>query len=304
MARRKLKPIRKFTETKSRRMVLAIFIISFAVLGTVQLIRSFAATSVVSFEAEGGAKTANARIVSDLGASAGNAVQFTSGGTSACTALFCDNFENYTAGTAPNGSWTVSSATQVTVDSVHTFSGTKSVHFTGLATNDPRLITKATLPNSNNNVFGRFMLWQSQVPNRNHSNFIAGLGQLPTGGLAVYNWGGHYGEFMSNYSVTDGFTLPGGMWKVGQWTCIEWQFDGSPNPAGGTMDELRIWQDGILTGYVPTEGGDAATHGGGGRYIAPKFDTIEIGQRLTDIYTLDYSVDDFALSNARIGCPN
>ncbi|TAH34231.1 hypothetical protein EYC59_03010 [Candidatus Saccharibacteria bacterium] len=73
-----------------RSLVTIAGVVTFAVVGTVLLVGSHAATPTASFEPEAGTRSGNASIVSDSGASGSSAVKFsaTSGGTSTCPYRF------------------------------------------------------------------------------------------------------------------------------------------------------------------------------------------------------------------------
>jgi hypothetical protein len=62
--------------TVPKRLSLAVFVVGFAAVATVLLVNSRAATPVASFEAEAGTLSGDAAVVSDAGASAAQAVKF------------------------------------------------------------------------------------------------------------------------------------------------------------------------------------------------------------------------------------
>lgn len=87
MKRLRIKPVanlRKFMELRYAKPL--VFAGIFGAAGIAFLLAIWAATPTTSFEAESGTRTSAVSIVSDSTASAGNAVKFGSGGTSACTA--------------------------------------------------------------------------------------------------------------------------------------------------------------------------------------------------------------------------
>ena len=97
-------------------------------------------------------------------------------GDPCATALFCDDFESYTAGNAPGAPWTrqVSSGSTAAVDTAQARSGTKSVKFvaasgSGSKTAYIRLASTATktiFPVTPNVVYGRMMFRLEAAPDR------------------------------------------------------------------------------------------------------------------------------------------
>ena len=125
------------------------------------------------------------------GGSAGSGGAGGSGGTAPCAnAIYCDDFDAYTAPGNPGGNWQTSIAYSgnmngvVSVDTTHAYSGANSVHFKTPGSTDfeHAFITLAGAPYfpvADNTFFGRMMIYVTQVPsNTVHWTMIEGKGTM------------------------------------------------------------------------------------------------------------------------------
>src|SRR5262249_35033944 len=118
------------------------------------------------------------------------------------TALYCDNFDSYTAPGNPGGMWrtSVQAGGTVSVDTTHARSGPNRVHVTtrGAAAFERVFISLGgapIFPISHNTIFGRMMIYVTRVPaNTVHWTIIQGEGTMVAGFPAitdaVYRYGG------------------------------------------------------------------------------------------------------------------
>jgi hypothetical protein len=186
---------------------------------------------------------------------------------SACEhALFCDDFEASATGANPSGAWAARlGAGTLSVDESQHHSGNKSVKLStegGSGTKRAllRLLSNGVFPLPNNTLFGRLMFRLESAPETSVHWTLIQAGGLVEGQTyhALYRYGGQHpitangafvgSQWMANYETPDSYsgTGPGSdCWHhanqtvipVGQWSCVEWQFDG-PNNA------MNLWLDG------------------------------------------------------------
>jgi hypothetical protein len=269
------------------------------------------------------------------GGGAGTSGAAGTGGASAdpcATALYCDDFESYTAGQAPTGNWTrqVSSGSTVAIDTAQFRSGSKSVKFVtaaGSASKHAYIYlasntTKTIFPVTPNMFYGRMMFRLEAAPTGDvHWTLLQGYGTVPGQSYhALYRYGGQHpvmngstfvgSQLMANYETPDSYsgTGPGSdCWKhanqvvvpVGTWSCAEWQFDGPSNT-------MRFWLNGAAVDSltVVTTGSGCVTAPGNQTWIAPTFARLDLGW---ESYQQDSArtlwIDDVAVSKTRIGCP-
>jgi len=227
-----------------------------------------------------------------------------------CAARLCDDFEAYGQDAPPAGPWTVqaSPGESARVDGTRAFSGRRSVliHHSGTAHDFVYLRLGApALPLAGNDLHGRLMLFVTQAPPRLHWDVVRASGRRPDGAEAQYNVGGENARFLSNYEPHDCWRRSARPFPQGRWVCLQWQFDGSGDHAGGTRNELRVWLDG-----QQVEDATVQRFGGGcvdkttSEWIAPRFDTLDIGweqYRRSDPITM--WIDDVAVGDAAIACP-
>lgn len=132
--------------------------------------------------------------------------------------LYCENFEAY-SGTVANGAklgpWVATATATVagtgntmTVDSVRTYSGSKSLHITVPAGMPTRNTLNQTVPAglvAGNNIFGRVMVYYSNTGGNGlalavHSWIFNANGTVTKGGASAdINMGGGGAKFQLNY---------------------------------------------------------------------------------------------------------
>lgn len=260
----------------------------------------------------------------------------TSGGTGGmaadpcATAIFCDDFESYTAGSPPGGKWDNNQTNgSVAVDTGKARSGKNAVKISADAATDYRsvmisLSDPSLLPASGNDLYGRMMFFLESAPTGTvHWTFIDGSGPVAGKGYdSIYRYGGQLpitsngnfvgSQLMANYETPDSYQTPpvgpgSDCWlhsdmvvvPVGKWSCAEWQFDGPNNT-------MRFWLDGMPVDSLTMSGtgqgcvNQAATF----PWDAPTFQQIDLG---FESYQMDDArvlwIDDVALSTQRVGCP-
>jgi hypothetical protein len=253
-----------------------------------------------------------------------------SGGDPCATALFCDDFESYTAGNAPGAPWTrqVSSGSTAAVDTAQARSGTKSVKFvaasgSGSKTAYIRLAStsmKTIFPVTPNVVYGRMMFRLEAAPTGDvHWTFLEGSGLVPGQSYhALYRYGGQHpvmtgstfvgNQLMANYETPDSYGGTGpksDCWQhankvvipEGKWSCAEWQFDGPNNT-------MRFWLDGAPIDTLTVVGAGSGCGTATAVWTAPTFDRFDLGW---ESYQQDTArtiwIDDVVVSKTKIGCP-
>jgi hypothetical protein len=253
-----------------------------------------------------------------------------SAGDPCATALFCDDFESYTAGNAPGAPWMrqVSSGSTAAVDTTQARSGTKSVKFvaasgSGSKTAYIRLAStsmKTIFPVTPNVVYGRMMFRLEAAPTGDvHWTFLEGSGLVPGQSYhALYRYGGQHpvmngstfvgSQLMANYETPDSYGGTGpksDCWQhankvvipEGKWSCAEWQFDGPNNT-------MRLWLDGAAIDTLTVVGAGSGCGTATAVWTAPTFDRFDLGW---ESYQQDTArtiwIDDVVVSKTRIGCP-
>jgi hypothetical protein len=285
------------------------------------------ATGGASAGTTGAAGTSAGRGGTGGGAGASGSAGTGGGGGDPCaTALFCDDFESYTAGAAPGGNWTrqVSSGSTAAVDTAQFRSGTKSVKFvaatgSGSKTAYIRLASTASkqiFPVTPNVIYGRMMFRLESAPTTSvHWTFLQGSGLIAGQTYhALYRYGGQHpvmqgstfvgNQLMANYETPDSYSGNGpssDCWKhansivvpVGTWSCAEWQFDGPANT-------MRFWLNGAA---VDSTGSGCGTPTA--QWTAPTFDRLDLGW---ESYQQDSArtiwIDDVVVSKTKVGCPS
>ncbi|WP_437642648.1 hypothetical protein [Sorangium sp. So ce854] len=259
------------------------------------------------------------------------------GGDTACAdgALICDDFEAYEGQGAPGDKWKVYTAmtgSAVTVDTTRAFSGTKSVKVTTPESSGDnnykaamiQFQDAAALPTEGNVVRGRMMFFLESAPDTDvHWTIIDGAGVVPGSDFegmeysAVYRYGGQHpsaagSQLMANYDTpgywSDPRTAPqtdcwhhaeGKVVPVGEWTCVEFSFDGPNN-------EMRFWLNGeeISELKMSGTGQGCANNVEGFEWTAPEFTSIGFGW---ESYQSDLPrtmwIDDVVIGTGPIGCP-
>jgi hypothetical protein len=214
--------------------------------------------------------------------------------------LVCFDFEGDTPGAKPAAPWTG----QGTIDGAKAAHGKSSLHV--LAGGDGAFATvkpPGFFPPAGNEYYGRAMFWADALPT-SHWTFVRSKG--PVAGMsfsAEYTYGGTGKHFIANY---DSQGVASDCWKdagnvpLGKWTCLEWHFKGATN-------ELELWVDGVADAkaHVVGKGDGCIANGTGGTWVAPTFNSLELGFAVYGASTAGFSVwyDDVALGKARVGCP-
>ena len=246
------------------------------------------------------------------GASGADGGAADAGSNPCATAIFCDDFESYTAGAAPKGHWKVTTNQgTVSVDGTHAHSGKNAVHAltTGAQAYESAYIGlegAPVFPVPGNGFFGRMMMYATQAPTDVvHWTIIQGEGPVPGQNItnAVYRYGGQYNQrFMANY---DSGPAKSDCWHHSQttiplnkWACVEWQFDG---PAS----TLRFWLDGqpIDDLTVVGKGDGCIAHDTMDNWYAPTFSALRLGWEHYQQGPGELWIDDVVVDGKRIGCP-
>jgi hypothetical protein len=257
-----------------------------------------------------------------------------SGGTGAggCgAAVFCDDFESYTTGSAPGGNWkTQTNMGAVAVDGTQKHSGSKSVKFTtqsasGTKTAFMKLMGSPVFPAPMNTFYGRMMFYLQAGPTSSvHWTFVQAGGVVPDqtpSYHAVYRYGGQMpvmngstfqgSQLMASYDTPDSYSGTGPssdcyqqsnavVAPMGTWSCVEWKFDGMNNA-------LQIWLDGKAIDELTIMGHSMGCVNQGANYtwLAPTFADLELGwesYQQDDARTL--WIDDVAIGPDRLNCPS
>jgi hypothetical protein len=234
------------------------------------------------------------------------------GGNPCATAIFCDDFESYTAGGAPKGPWKVTTNQgTLSVDTTHAHSGKNAVHAltTGAQAYESAymgLVGKPVFPVPNNGFFGRMLMYATQAPaDVVHWTIIQGEGPVPGQNItnAVYRYGGQYNlRFMANY---DSGPAKSDCWHhskttipLNRWACVEWQFD-------GPTSTLRFWLDGqpVDDLTVVGKGDGCIAHDTMDNWYAPTFNAVRLGWEHYQQGPGEVWIDDVAIDAKRVGCP-
>ncbi|MGK4008711.1 hypothetical protein WMF31_39250 [Sorangium sp. So ce1036] len=257
------------------------------------------------------------------------------GGASACAGLYCDDFEAYTAAEAPGGKWTVYTAmdgSAVSVDTTMAYSGTKSVKVTTPQSSGDNNYKSAmiqfkdesALPVEGNVVHGRMMFFLESAPETDvHWTLVDGAGVVPNSDFegmpysAVYRYGGQHpveggSQLMANYDTpgywSDPRTAPqtdcwhhaeGKVVPVGEWTCVEFSFDGPKN-------EMRFWLNGeeITELKMSGAGQGCANNVEDYEWTAPEFTSLGFGwESYQEDAPRTMWIDDVVIGTEPIGCP-
>jgi len=216
----------------------------------------------------------------------------------------CEDFESFAAGGPPKGRW--ASSGKVSVVTGIAYSGSKSLHVVtsnNITTNDV-ISTSSGLPISNNDVFGRVMVYFKSA-NTKHLRLVRMEGN---GAGAQYLVASLNGALHFEYDPAGGGESFGGgdsKWPTNKWVCMEWEFNGSKAAGAATpADEARGWFDGIeLTqSNVKHKGAGCCGSAASVEWTAPTFSKFSIGA-FPPSSDLEYWLDDVELADKKIGCP-
>jgi hypothetical protein len=219
--------------------------------------------------------------------------------TGGCTAKFCDDFEQATAGSkTPGGPWMVhlENSGALAVDETRAFSGARSVHLThqGAPAAMFMELRQPALPLPGGVVYGRLMYWLEKNPTGQYSHFeiVRGTGALAGGQQAQLNTGAENGKVVINYEPGDCTKYSKVAFPEGKWTCYQWRFD-------TTKNDIHEWVDGVSADDVPVMAA------GGGCWKAPMvLDTLHIGwESYHTPMPVSLWIDDVAVGDQMVSCP-
>jgi hypothetical protein len=259
-----------------------------------------AGTGAAGMAAAGaGGSVAGASDGGAAGAPAGDAAAPDAPAAACGQGLVCFDFEADTSGAKPAAPWTG----QGTIDGAKAAHGKNSLHV--LAGGDGAFATvkpPGFFPPAGNEYYGRALFWADALPT-SHWTFVRSKGPVAGMGFsAEYTYGGTGKHFIANY---DSQGVSSDCWKdagnvpLGKWTCLEWHFKGATN-------ELELWVDGVADAkaHVVGKGDGCIANGTGGTWVAPTFNSLELGFAVYGASTAGFSVwyDDVALGKSRVGC--
>jgi hypothetical protein len=212
-----------------------------------------------------------------------------------CTGLktvFCEDFEQQTAGKAPTGMFTVKGA--VMVDGTKPFSGKLAGH---IMLNNPGGDTAAQitfgkpyLPVASNVIWGRAMVYMTAVPGCcSTSNGIHWDLTAAKAGNIEYVLGSMYGNFMPVYQPPDDSVDTKTKWPEKKWVCIQWEFNGAASRVDVKVDGVRA------TPGIPVTKWKA-----GGPWTSMNFGWINFQPSSVPV---DMWFDDLAFGETEIPCP-
>lgn len=227
-------------------------------------------------------------------------------------ALLCEDFEAHAVDAAPGAPWQVSTQQgALTVDDAMAYSGNQSVHITiegGDGTYRRAFMSiegAPVFPIPSGVVWGRMMMnLVAWPPGAVHWTNIQGEGDVEGMGFrGLYRYGGmNDGRVLANYE-TQG--VGSDCWRNSEtvmptgWTCLEWHFDTA-------TDTMELYVDGALLddATVVGQGDGCVNHGTGDNWYAPVFDTMRLGwEHYQQTDAKELWIDDVALDDERIGCP-
>jgi hypothetical protein len=224
-----------------------------------------------------------------------------------CTpgAFLCEAFESYMVGAAPTGIWsaTVRGGGTITVDTMRVFTGTKSLHVTGLINGDVAHIT-TPLAISANTVFVRFMMYTVGYPSSSgvHSR-LARLGTTadsgPDSAYSLSSYNGTAIEKVDSIYLRSVSTHLNDTNLLNRWVCWEFEID----KTGGVGKVFpHIWLDGTALALAAA---GSSSHAGTSTSWDPipfeKF-TLGLEGNQPDAVKGDFWLDDVAVASQRIGC--
>lgn len=216
--------------------------------------------------------------------------------------LLCDDFED---GAIDGSVWEIieNNGGEVSVDETFAFHGSGALRVQlpsadgargGIRTRDDTVF-----PVPDNHLYGRAWFYLGPAVPQTHCDAIAARGDLD-GARAHYRLDSNGGSFNSRYVHNPTVEQHGGLRKHGydvpleEWTCIEWEYDGSDNG-------MRYWMNGEeVTEMTVTADSEEQP------WVAPIFEEFEIGWRTyqgapqADEYEIYW--DALALASFRIGC--
>lgn len=274
--------------------------------------------------ATGGTFGSGGEVVSSVGGAAGTggAPITGSGGSMASSATcdnpawtFCDDFESYSVGDAPDGGWYEASDLYgnpvIATSGERSFSGASSVNFrVNSGGGRAFLNTDVPFPAAGDVFYGRMMIFMESVPASAHWDIISAYGD---GGVCEgnYRWGGQSGHTLANYHPGDCYQHFGNLVpEEGKWLCYEWKFD-------APLSEMHVWIDDFEmndTNHAVLSGsGQGCANAGscppnphpGQQWVAPEWAHLSIGwaHYQSEEQAPNTWIDDVVIDDERIGCP-
>jgi hypothetical protein len=208
------------------------------------------------------------------------------GGAMGCTGFtgkYCSDFENQTAGGAPNGNGDFSVSGAVTVDGAKAFSGTKSLHYK--PGGKSQIVFTKQFPF--NEQHGRLMMFVAKTPpNASHWDIV----QSNSSANTIWSWGGMYGKFELVVDPPDDGKDSNTPFPDGKWVCVQWRF--SPGTGAGSIYSVKL--DGTDVDKSPVNN----------HWKAGAWKDLRVGYEVFGSAPIEFWIDDLAFGEQEIPCPN
>jgi hypothetical protein len=202
-------------------------------------------------------------------------------GCQGVTAKYCSDFENQTAGGAPNGNGDFTSSGAITVDGSKAFSGTKSLHYKPGGKSQIKFTKQFPLNEEN----GRLMIFVAKTPpNPSHWDIV----QSNTASN-IWSWGGMYGKFELVVDPPDDGKDSSTPFPDGRWACIQWKF----SQGTGGKSEYHVKLDGMEVNQSPVNG----------HWKASPWRDLMVGFEVFGSAPIEFWIDDLAFGETEIPCP-
>ncbi len=229
----------------------------------------------------------------------------TAEGCEGSTALFCEDFEALSAGTASSARWnTETGGGALTIDADHA-RGAQALHVHTDGNGHAFLRLDFVPPG--NSYFGRMFIYVTEFPSAPawaHYTLVEQRGEgagliRPVGGQYVPTDDAAFWGIGSDGGPTGDWTN----WRTsapseaGRWVCVEWEMDDADN-------FIRLRFDGVDNDDLTVD----TTHHGGNAvdFVFPRFDSIRIGWQLYQggptPSMFDLWIDDIVLDTSSVGC--
>jgi hypothetical protein len=223
-------------------------------------------------------------------AGAGSDGQGPGGAAVGCTganAKFCSDWEDQTAGAAPNGKGEFAvSGGGVTVDGAKGFSGTKSLHFKPSGTVHLNFTKQFPLQGQ----YGRMMLFVAKAPTQAIHWDIVESETTNAGNGHVWEWGGMYGKYQLTVDKPDDGKDSQTVIPSAEWFCVQWTYKGA-----GSMTEYHVKMNGMEVDKSPVN-----NHWVGGTWTNLLVGFESYGGNVP----IEFWLDDLAFGDqAEIPCP-
>jgi len=242
-----------------------------------------------------------------------------------CDQKVCEDFEAMDKGPVPRGEWTTiiggdePEGVSLVVDDTRANSGTKSVKISvpgvdgaiaWLSRKDQEIL------GAEGGFYARMMFYLPETPtggNALHFAFMQLSGFHRFGGnqgLLLHSIGGNPGRMRNlllwpynplQMKLMDCFNDSGTQMPTGRWACLEWHVDAE-------NDSIDVWLDGEQqagnTWQTRPDGGRCVDDQLEGKWEVPKVQLLRFGwQHYHQINATTVWMDDLAMDNERIGCP-